>query len=1037
TWSTSTEPERIFSAARLSAEDAKHYGAPDGAEAFEIRLSPSRSVPFELNVFQTLSAPARPQSPFRAPDGVDVPLLFLPEASIESAEFSVQSPREFPFWTRSSFMTAIPTRPRSPDAREPMEKRFRYAPRATAPGASPNLAILRTAPSPDGGVALATPETLDASAQRWFETLDSFFEPSGLARNRATYYIENRGLDSILFKFPRKLGAEATRDVWVDDRRAAWEIERIDDETSGIRVALPTDRRFVCIGLEYYSTGPRLSLVGKLTPTRPTCDLPSLSGVWRVWAPPEFLFCERSGANSRRAGGIAQFMAATRDFFSSPWARTRTTRAAAERFVKRFGDDAALRAACAARREDSTVPTALAWGTIFGDARVVDALFAPDADAELGDAANSLESPFGPLAKTAPFALYVDRFSLARIRLTPNAELPSLGADSLSPNERAARIFETAGAALLFLDEKTALLTSSDALDEFDSLEATPLLNSRFRRVASAAEARRFRETLASGANPRYVVASLWRDSTAVSPWSERAQMETSPGWIRTSLPLSRAASGALVANRYAASAFRLFFITCFVVFTWGRAYARPRFFIATFGVCVAIRCVSSFSATLIADALGQGALAGLVLFYARLYSGTPIKTAVSGTLKRRPIQTATPGLKKSPPPRATAVAPEPPVESTQGFVDLASLPQAAIAAASGRPTAQTSGPLAPPSFPPPAEKADAVPTKGASDVTIVNSPTAPDEESIEAELDVENDDESTERRGATRLATAAALLCAALVLAFAVGAARSQDGDARPAANPVAEPAAEKAWREPYRVFVPRDENREIGGEYYWISSEFYEKIRAALRVRPRERNWRIESALYEGALNYNSFDDSVSLFSLKATFAVFIEGSSATIALPAAQLMPYAGAKFDKLTVSPVIEENSQELLFELEGVEPGEHELELALAPPQFAPSAGGADGDSDAQISIPIPRTANARFELTIPSDAPEFDVPNALGKVGKSSGKLTAELGPVDRLILAKRGSSGKFGGPALDVEQYFLMRPRAAPRRLKNTPSSP
>ena len=48
--------------------------APENADAYEIKLAASRSVPFDLKVFYTA-----PNAPY-----VDVPLLFFPEGNSEN-----------------------------------------------------------------------------------------------------------------------------------------------------------------------------------------------------------------------------------------------------------------------------------------------------------------------------------------------------------------------------------------------------------------------------------------------------------------------------------------------------------------------------------------------------------------------------------------------------------------------------------------------------------------------------------------------------------------------------------------------------------------------------------------------------------------------------------------------------------------------------------------------------------------------------------------------------------------------------------------
>ncbi|MBQ8286475.1 MAG: hypothetical protein IJZ10_09245, partial [Thermoguttaceae bacterium] len=227
---------------------------------------------------------------------------------------------------------------------------------------------------------------------------------------------------------------------------------------------------------------------------------------------------------------------------------------------------------------------------------------------------------------------------------------------------------------------------------------------------------------------------------------------------------------------------------------------------------------------------------------------------------------------------------------------------------------------------------------------------------------------------------------------------------------------SAASPWREPRRVFVPVDDERRPVGSYYWIPADFYEEIRSTLDARPAARSWRVVDALYEGVVNHNAFADATSLFNLTATYSVVLDEPNATIALPATRLAPDFDVKFDDRAIAPTFSENGREIFFEIVDAQPGEHVLELTIAPPQFS--------DSSAEISFPIPRVPSARLELTVPPDAPTFDFPNALGKTTRSAGRVAVELGAIDRLVVAKTEPNARAGKANVDVEQLFLMRAR-------------
>ena len=235
-------------------------------------------------------------------------------------------------------------------------------------------------------------------------------------------------------------------------------------------------------------------------------------------------------------------------------------------------------------------------------------------------------------------------------------------------------------------------------------------------------------------------------------------------------------------------------------------------------------------------------------------------------------------------------------------------------------------------------------------------------------------------------------------------------------ASNASAAPDDASNWREPRRVFVPVDDARRPVGSYYWIPADFYEEIRSTLDARAPERSWRVVDALYEGVVNHNAFADATSLFNLTATYSVVLDAPNATIALPATRLAPDFDVKFDDRAIAPTFSENGREIFFEIVDAEPGEHVLELTIAPPQFS--------ETNAEISFPIPRVPSSRLELTVPPDAPTLDFPNALGKTTRSSGRVAVELGAIDRLVVAKTKPNVKSGKVNVDVEQLFLMRAR-------------
>ena len=1040
TWASATEPDRVFPAVPLDAVEAAALDVPPDVAAFEIRLATSRSVPFELRLFKNLPTT----------ETIEAPLVFLPEAAVESADFVVAAPTGLAFRTRAQGLEATLAPPAPDNEFEPLQEAFRYAPVPTLGGETPRLALDLVPPAADDD---ATGEDA-ALAWRWFEKYDAFYETNGTIRNRAVLYLENRGRSSLALRAPAGFDAATTNAVWLDAQRVPWSLETLPDGGSAIRVDLPPRRRFVCVELEYVV--PAKPLVGRarLTPTPFECDVPALGGVWNVWIPPEFQICERDAAF-----GVERD-AATRAFLALlPFGDARASKVAdvAERFLRRFGDEAALRQALANAATESTVDGTSAssagavatptWGAVFGTPSLVARLFAPDAPADAP--LDATASPFGPLDATRPpLRLYVDRFALARRRLTPTTPLvfaPTPASDAVgraAPTSRSQKIalqtLENADVVLLFVDETLAVLTSNDVLANFapQDLETTgdaPAV----RRVKDAASARRFRDALLAETSPRFVVASAWPQTDDALPvWQTRDGEENAAGWIRATRSLDRAKiDGLRIVERYWLAALEWFCLVAVVVATWRRRFATPSFFVAVLGLSVAVRVVAPLEIAFAARGLAIGALCAAGFYTVRFL------TPGAADVRRRDFPDAAPrdadfsrrsrvfaSADASPVAsngeldvvvrdasplfapnavrerRRDSAAPAPD-ESTQGFVDLSKLPFATRRRLEG----PSDAPLAPP----------------------------PRRATVDADADSADDDASTEsrplpsapprRQGSTSMHTTTALAALSLALLLGVstlgsiapsgGDASVFADDASATANADASPAnAPAPWSEPRRVFVPVDEERRPVGSYYWIPADFYEEIRATLSERPTERSWRVVDALYEGVVNYNAFADSTSLFNLTATYAIVLDAPNATISLPATRLAPDFDVKFDDRAIVPTFSENGRDVFFEIVGAQPGEHVLELTIAPPQFS--------ETNAEISFPIPRVPSSRLELAVPPDAPTLDFPNALGKTTRSSGRVVVELGAVDRLVVAKTEPNAQSNKTTVDVEQLFLMRAR-------------
>ncbi|MBQ9873626.1 MAG: hypothetical protein IJM30_04095 [Thermoguttaceae bacterium] len=930
-WSLPGDSEGVRVAPRISKEEFEARGIPKEFGAFEIGLDSPKNSPFDLTIeFES-----------RGSASTQIPLLFFPETNDSSIEIVADSPQRFPFWTKTSGAreTTPPVAP--PDRREVLKKAFRYDPVVAGDLESdfPRIDAMFEPPADEPVV-----ETTPPVALCWFQELDAFFQEDGGARNRALFYVENRGRDYVSVVLPPDAPFQSVFSIWIDGRKALFSY---DATSRTVKIVLPRERRFVCAGIEYESNSPKLVGGAKIVPSAPTCDLPVLSSLWRARTPPRYLTTNRAVESRRAPFDFIKFFSLAPFVSRAP--SDEALGAVGDRFMDRFGELIVAnrpnsettepeadgsRPARAARSERPT------WGDAFGSAKSVRALFALD--------------PAVSEPSDATFSLYVDRVAFARLGITPSALPPNPTATS--NKDRARRALEESGLVLVFFDERSALATSADALIRAE-IDAVPLRGSSVRRFRSPAAARAFRSQVAVDGRSRFVSPEYWSSATPLrDPWATIPPDENAVGWNLTPISLDDGEVEIRVVDRYFLWSLELFCFLAFVAPLWRGGSVSPQFYVIVLGICAALACV----------------VESRWLF--------PIRGAALGTIfalaLRIAFSYASSGRRRKPRKKSLSVKPEPAEipeapsdeSSVEGFVDFSKMP-------------------------------------------------------LEERRRLRGDDGESEARpdGFASLNLLFALAIA-VSLVLALASSRAADPpDAAASSSPLESSAASDSEAPSSdsvrRVFVPVDKNYEPTGDYYWIDSEFYEEAREAIRERPRERNWRIVDASYEGGVNYNSAEDSLVLFNLKATYLIAMDGTSATISVPGSSAAPDSPAQFDRQAISSEYDERTGETRFEIDDASPGIHRLELFLAAPQFS--------EDVSEISIDVPRAPSARLALSCPSDAPSLEVPNARGKVVRSLGWLVAELGAVDKIVLKKAASPDRGAKSTLEETELFLLRPRA------------
>ncbi|MCC6123559.1 MAG: hypothetical protein IT426_01205 [Pirellulales bacterium] len=254
-------------------------------------------------------------------------------------------------------------------------------------------------------------------------------------------------------------------------------------------------------------------------------------------------------------------------------------------------------------------------------------------------------------------------------------------------------------------------------------------------------------------------------------------------------------------------------------------------------------------------------------------------------------------------------------------------------------------------------------------------------------------------------------LLAAALSLALRANA----DEPPKKEAAPVSAPPV-------YRVFVPTDAaNKPVGDKVYVPESFYRELFRRAGAVSEKPLGWLLTSAVYRGALIRESATGHITVESLMAQFDLHVFGRAVRVRIPfrrdRADLLPES-VKLDGRPLRVEGEPEGTSIAFTVD--EPGDYRLELSLRP-----AIHRRNGDADFDVSIP--RSAGARLELLLPSEPPSVEVRSALGKVAEESEppRITADLGPADRLTVAWQEGGPGAAVPEMEELLWLKVQPGA------------
>lgn len=714
---------------------------------------------------------------------------------------------------------------------------------------------------------------------------------------------------------------------------------------------------------------------------------------------------------------------------------------------------------------DNIIQPIVHWGEVFSDPAYLSALFLPS------------ESEGTP-------RVYIDRFAMNQCRVLPTTRVrwsPGPTAES-----RAISALENAGLILILIEPDIVFVSKADSLYRRE-YSLVSLASEKIWGLKNKSDSKKFRAMLYRNQNPDIISASSWNINHAgsITPWIRSSQKTWNfvsvPGWNYTEIALSSSHRGLFIVDQYILVIEKWSCFVLVLLLTWSIPRFRypvsgtagssdkdsavlpanslsnqrkrpiliqgktPHFLLLILGFCGAIYPLTPLVWTYALTGLFYGAMFSLVIYYLRCLWKYYTFTATEDH-----SSPPTPGV-----PRGDRSDSEP------GFVPLAGKdPAPGPTSTEISPTFDKPMDISPVNNGVNGTKNE---IQNATETTVSQNDghnkkipsyfhTIPPEQDMNNISPFSQENKLKKEEGKTTIIPLV-FLCTLFSILCSFGQEMNNSSTTQRSSDPQNSPSVSSNThevhtvpsnspderrqndhkkdlqysKEPYRVFVPVDQKKQIvKDQYYWISDEFYNRLANRLgSSRDTDHPWRITGAVYEGGVNYNPSMETLSLFHIKATYKIVLDSSQATIVLPMMPILPDGGAKFDKQSILPLYEGNKEDngrksaktktkysggLVFEITGSTPGEHTLELTLSLPQF---------DQNSRTEMEIPPVPNARLELTTPPDAPGIDVLDTYGHVSRSGGKIIADLGPISRLILAKPDHPGKRGQTAIDVEQYF------------------
>lgn len=256
-----------LSAERLSADDPRRAKLPAGGELWLVRLPQPTSQSVDITATQTTPCP-RP---------IHVPMLSLPEAVEQRGRVLVrceigEMPELEPQGLRPIPLPFDLENGPEPNEASSVRAAYRYEPvECQDDSLSPKFQL---GPSTAAGTSQLVVRRLE---------LQSFYWSNGRTMHRATYHLENRGVESFDLWLPA--GAKLVS-LTMDGRALDLPVE--DSPAVPLPIRLPSRSQWVALAVSYEAPQTPLAAGGRLTPPLLQRGMPLLAGEWTIWLPVEF-----------------------------------------------------------------------------------------------------------------------------------------------------------------------------------------------------------------------------------------------------------------------------------------------------------------------------------------------------------------------------------------------------------------------------------------------------------------------------------------------------------------------------------------------------------------------------------------------------------------------------------------------------------------------------------------------------------------------------------------------------------------------------